>query len=250
MTENEQAIAELWKQIHELQTECRGDLRQVVMDTLNVDNITAEFPGVEVEVNDHQISFKRKREGDLHPSEIFYIYFHRNYFRESDEESYQKLRIGYYSTSSDEVWETERLIMLGRLAYQFLYRKDLLLERLNNVQKVSYPAISVLLERKYLLEQEQVQEKARLAKQKQNALMVRLQTEGLTYDKVTVDFLKRFDGYRNVVRAKVLPTMGKTYNVELTVQYWDNSLHTVLIERVKADNLPRLIHYSLEWKAE
>jgi hypothetical protein len=241
-------IDEINFKIGQTRSERRARMEAEVLDIVNVDAITMGFDDVKVETSDLQISFKRKKEGYSWDQEMFYIYMDEDY--RSEEDRYKSLRIGYYSTSSFDQWENERLVMLGRLAYVFLHHKDQMLERINAVMGEFAPTLSELYKELWKLEAIQREVDEKLRKEKLAGFHDRLRNDGLTYDRMTVDFLKRFDRYHNVVHAKVIPTAGKTVNVELTVTHWDNSTYLVVVERVKVDNLIGLIHNSLEWAAE
>ena len=242
-------IDELEFKIRETRTERRARMEAEVLDIVNVDAITMGFDDVKVETSDRQISFKRKKEGYSWDQEMFYINLEEDY--RSEQDRYKSLRIGYYSTSSFDQWENERVVMMGRLAYVFLHHKDLMLERINAVMKEYGPILSELHKELWRLEAIQRDVDEKLRKEKLEKYHRMLRTDGLTYDRLYVDFLKRFERYSDVVVAKVIPTKGRTVNVELTINYsWGDHPHTVLVERVKVDNLIGLIHNSLEWAAE
>lgn len=241
-------IDEIDFKISQTRSERRARMEAEVLDIVNVDSITMGFDGVKVDVDDRRIQFTRPKEGSSWDQELFYVWMDEDY--RSEEDRYKSLRIGYYTTSLFDQWENERLVMLGRLAYVFLHHKDQMLERVNVVMGEYAPTLSELYKEKWKLEAIQRDVDEKLRKEKLAGFHDRLRTDGLTYDRMTVDFLKRFDRYHNVVRAKVIPTEGKTVNVQLTVTHWDNSTYLVVVERVKVDNLIGLIHNSLEWQVE
>ena len=239
-------IEDLEFKIRETRTERRARMEVEVLDIVNVDSITMGFDGVRVEVDDRQITFRRPKEGYSWDQELFYIYLEEDYRSEADR--YKSLLIGYYSPSSFDQWENERLVMLGRLAYVFLHHKDQMLERINVVLEEYAPILSELHKELWRLEAIQRDVDEKLRKEKIEKYHTMLRTDGLTFDKAYIDFLKRFERYTDVVVAKVIPTKGRTVNVELTVNHsWGDHPYTVLVERVKVDNLIGLIHNSLEW---
>lgn len=243
-------IEEINLKISQSKSERRSRMESEVLNVVHVETITMDFDNVKVEVSDRQITFRRPKEGSSWDQELFYIYMDEDYG--SEEDRYRSLRIGYYSTSSFDQWENERLVMLGRLAYTFLHHKDLMLERINVVMNEFAPLLSELHKERWRLEAIQREVDQKLLKEKLEKYHTMLRTHGLTYDNHYVDFLKRFDRYGDVVGAKVIPTAGKTVNVELTINrsWHDSSPYTVLVERVKVENLIGLIYNSLEWQAE
>lgn len=241
-------IEEINLKISQTNSERRARMEAEVLDVVNADSITMGFEGVKVDVNDRRIQFTRPKEGSSWDQELFYIWMDEDY--RSEEDRFSSLRIGYYTTSSFDQWENERLVMLGRLAYVFLNHKDLMLERVNVVMKEYAPTLSKLYKEKWKLEAIQREVDEKLRKENLEKYHTILRNDGLTYDRMTVDFLKRFEKSYNVVHAKVVPTNGKTVNVELTGTHWDNSTYIATVERVKVDNLCGLIYVSQEWLAK
>lgn len=242
-------VDQINEKIYNTRLERRARMEVEVLDIVNVDSITMGFDGVKAEVDDRQITFRRPKEGYSWDQELFYIYLEEDYRSEADR--YKSLRIGYYTTSSFDQWENERLVMLGRLAYVFLQHKDQMLERINAVMNEYAPILSELHKELWRLEAIQRDVDEKLRKEKIERYHTMLRTDGLTYDRAYIDFLKRFESDADVVVAKVIPTKGRTVNVELTISHsWRDHPHTVLVERVRVDNLIGLIHNSLEWQAE
>jgi hypothetical protein len=213
--------------------------------------ILDRWPGLKVR-NGYGITFNRPHPDYTWDKELMNLYFRERYTKEAWVDDIEP---GYYTTSTVDEWELDRLEIIGQVIGRFRTVKPVLLEGLTRIRTTYGPQKSVIgrqigdleFQERSLKEADRVRRLA-VAKNK-------LFTDGLTFNEVTVDFLakhysqhaKHYFQHR-VVKA-VAERKGK-YARTAQVLVTDNRGVALNYERVKESALDRLVQMSNEFKED
>jgi hypothetical protein len=202
------------------------------------------WPGLVINYS-YGITFNRPHPDYSYDKELMNIYFKEKWDQSG---GVHDLKPGYYTTSTVDEWELDRLEIIGQVIECFRRVKEILLLRLTEIRTGYGPKKTAIHKQIWAIEAEVLQRNQAIHARKLSDGREKLFGDGLTYPEVEVEFLSRYSYTYGVLKATATKVhkYARTYKVTLLTKHGIN----VDYERVKEGALDRLVQMSNEFKAE
>lgn len=198
-----------------------------------------QFDDVFIKQNyDTSYEVVRPVEGYSYPRELMTIRITDNYSFVDNDRSFKSINTSVYSTNDNSDFELERLICVGQVATVILDFKDDILAEFNHVLQRYQEEILEKSKLKWKLEGELRTLENDLSKFKFEDKLIRLESEGIEFEK-PVNMSVRWDWtVRRINKAKITSKSksGKTVDLDLVTE--NGPLH---VENVKLSNLESIL---------
>jgi hypothetical protein len=214
-----------------------------------------------IEVSDTYVYFKRFDSDYKYHKEMMSISVRPKSWRDDEADC---IETSFYSTSSNNDFELNRMVLIGNVGQVILDFKDDIIAGYNSVQDEFKDKLSELNKEIWKLEREISDHKSEITTIQKNALLDKLEKDGLEF-KVDEDNLWslpnldiRFDwNVRGIRKIKVLDKTksGKSADIEIGTVHkaWNSDTEKYELvyknntyERVRMDKISSLVSYSKE----
>jgi len=214
-----------------------------------------------IEVSDTYVYFKRFNPDYNYHKELISISVRPTSWRNDEADS---IETSFYSTSSTDDFELNRMIMIGNVGQVILDFKDDIIAGYNSVQDEFKDKLSELNKEIWALEQKVREMNSEIDTIEKNALMKKVETDGIEF-KVDEENLYRlpdldirFDwNIKGIRKVKVLgkTKSGKSADIEIGTVHkaWNSDTEKYELvyknntyERVRMDKISSLVSYSKE----